>query len=202
MAMPQVTPVRYGAVPVVIRVVFPMMALPPNPPRVMLWMRPFQFAGDGSHISMWIPEEVERAPAGPGLPGPMVSLTRHMSLSAVGGGGVAGVPESAKGSPFLNAFTNVTVVFASGLNALIMELSHVSATGQCFPGEWPSWSMSSSLFFDASEAGSRLEAATGGLDGSPPPQAERRALAAQVANSDDTVATRILVQPVLRVVTC
>ncbi len=46
------------------------------------------------------------------------------------GGGDAGVPDSAKGSPFLTALTKVTVVFASGLNALIMESSQVNATGQ------------------------------------------------------------------------
>ena len=114
--------------PAVIRDVFPMMALPPNPPRVMLWMRLFQLAGDGSHISMWIPEDVDRAPAGPGLPGPIVSFTRHMSFAAMGGGGDAGVPASAKGSPFLNALTRVTVVFASGLNAVIMESSQVNKT--------------------------------------------------------------------------
>src|SRR5215217_8957024 len=86
MAMPHVTPVKYGAVPVVISVVSPMMALPPNPPSVMLWMRLFQFAGDGSHISTCIPEDVDGAPAGPGLPGPIVSFTRHMSFTATGGG--------------------------------------------------------------------------------------------------------------------
>src|SRR5262249_10001907 len=37
---------------------------------------------------------------------------------------------------------------------------------------------------------------------SPPPQAERKAPATHDANNDDTVATRILVKPVLRVVTC
>src|SRR5947208_10022711 len=63
MAMPHVTPVKYGAVPVVISDVFPMMALPPNPPRVMLWMRLFQFAGDGSHILIWNSEYVESAQA-------------------------------------------------------------------------------------------------------------------------------------------
>src|SRR5581483_6375075 len=195
-AMPQVTPVRNGAVPVVIRVVFPMMALPPNPPKVTLWMRPFHFAGDGSQISTWIPEDVERAPAGPGLPGPMVSLTRHMSFRAMGGAGVAGVPESASGSPFLNALTSVTVVFASGLNAVIMELSHVNATGQ--RRELPLLSRESSHLFDASAAGTRFEAATD----SPPPQAERRTPAAHVANNEDRVATRILLQPALRVFTC
>src|SRR6185369_12946684 len=163
-----------------------------------LWMRPFQFAGDGSHISMWIPEDVERAPAGPGLPGPMVSFTRHRSLIAIGGGGDAGVPESARGSPFLNALTKVTVVFLSGLNAAIMESSHFNAAGQCpRPGE-PSLSEVSSHFFAVSDDATRVEVPAE----SPAPQAERRAPAAHAANNEDRAVLRTVVRPVLRVVTC
>ena len=43
--------------------------------------------------------------------------------------GDADVPDNASESPFLNDFTKVTVVFASGLNAAIMELSQAKATG-------------------------------------------------------------------------
>jgi hypothetical protein len=85
----------------------------------------------------------------------------------------------------------VTVVFASGLNAVIMELSQLNATGQCLP---PRASLSSH-FFASPDAGSKVESVTA-LDESPPPQAERRAPAAHVANNDDRAAKRILLQPV------
>src|SRR5437773_2365969 len=133
-------------------------------------MRLFQLAGDGSQSSTWIPDDVERALAGPGLPGPMVSFTRHMSFIATGGAGVAGVAESANGSPFLNAFTSVTVVFASGLKSVIMELSHFNATA----------------------------GATSLDESSSPPQAARRTPAAHVANKGDSAATNVLVEPCLR----
>ena len=46
----------------------------PKPP--MLCTRPFQVSGGGSQISMPMPGDVEGASAGPGLPGPTMSLTR------------------------------------------------------------------------------------------------------------------------------
>src|SRR6478672_10245935 len=81
-------------------------------------MRWFQFSRAGSQISMPIPGEVDGAPAGPGFPGPTSSLTMQTSLAAMGGGGVAGVPESASASPFLNALTSNTVVSESGWNSV------------------------------------------------------------------------------------
>jgi hypothetical protein len=57
----------------------------------------------------------------------MVILTKHMSLMATGGAGDAGVADSANESPFLKAFTKLIVVFASGLNAAIIESSQVRA---------------------------------------------------------------------------
>ena len=71
-------------------------------------MRSFQFFLVGNHSSMPMPGEVEGAPAVPGLPGPTSSLTRQTSLMATGGGGVAGVPDSARASPCLNSFVNST----------------------------------------------------------------------------------------------
>src|SRR5678815_5021109 len=88
-------------------------------------MRPFQFAGEGSHTSMPIPAEVEGAEAGPGFPGATLSLTRHRSFGATDGD----VPDNVNGSPFLNCLTSNTVVLASGLNAVLMLSSHVSAVG-------------------------------------------------------------------------
>src|SRR5471032_1933191 len=72
---------------------------------------------------MPIPGEVEGAPAGPGLPGPTFSFTRHSSLGA---STLDGVPVRFISWPFLKAWTSVTVVFASGLNAAFMESSQVS----------------------------------------------------------------------------
>src|SRR4051812_15239593 len=121
-----------------------------------------------------MPEDVERAPAGPGLPGPIVILTRHMSLIATGGAGDTGVADSARESPFLNALTRVTVVFASGLNAVFMESSHFNAT----------------------------VGVTSSPDESSPPQAVRRMPAAHVANNGDRTATRCpFVKPFLRLFT-
>src|SRR5262245_53738385 len=76
-----------------------------------------------------MPVEVDGAPAGPGLPGPTSSFTRHTSLAAVGGVGLVGVPDSASGSPFLKALTSVTVVLASGLKAVFIVSSHTKAVG-------------------------------------------------------------------------
>jgi hypothetical protein len=89
--------------------------------------RPFHVAGEGSQISMPIPAEVDGASAGPGLPGPTFNLTRHTSFEATSGGGDAGVPDNASRSPFLNALTKVTVVLASGLNAVFIQSSQVNA---------------------------------------------------------------------------
>src|ERR1017187_2184680 len=76
-----------------------------------------------------MPTDVEGAPTGPGLPGPTLIFTMQRSFAATGGTGAAGVPDRASESPFLNALTKVTVVFTSGLNAAIIELSHVSNAG-------------------------------------------------------------------------
>src|SRR5205085_4345211 len=90
--------------------------LPPcQPPPPIACTRLFQLADVGSHTSMPIPAEVDGAPAGPGLPGPTLSFTKHMSLGAVGVEAVA-VPPRSSASPFLNAFTARTLVFASGRN--------------------------------------------------------------------------------------
>src|ERR1039458_7829661 len=91
-------------------------------------MRWFQFAVVGSQTSIPMPAEVDGAPAGPGLPGPTWSFTKQRSFPAVGVVDV-GVPVSRRESPFLNCFTNSTVVLASGGKAVFMESSQVSATG-------------------------------------------------------------------------
>src|ERR1700754_65962 len=83
---------------------------PEKPPDPLNSSVPFQTAFSGSQTSTPIPADVEGAPAGPGLPGPMLSLTRHRLKGAVFGAGLAGVPESAIGSPVLKALTKVTVV--------------------------------------------------------------------------------------------
>jgi hypothetical protein len=62
------------------------------------------------------------------LPGPTWSFTKQRSFPAVGVVDV-GVPVSRRESPFLNCFTNSTVVLASGVKAVFMESSQVSATG-------------------------------------------------------------------------
>ena len=76
---------------------------------------------------MPIPADVDGAEAGPGFPGPTLSFTRQRSFGAMLGGGLAGVPDKAKGSPFLKALTSNTVVSASGLNAAFMLSSHANA---------------------------------------------------------------------------
>src|SRR6476619_4107279 len=93
----------------------------------MLWIFSFQLAAVGSQISMPIPGEVEGALAAPVLPGPTLSLTKQRSFAATGG--VPVVPGKAIGSPALNDLTSSTVVFASGLNAVFIVSSQVSATG-------------------------------------------------------------------------
>jgi hypothetical protein len=80
----------------------------------------------GSQTSMPMPGEVEGAPAGPGLPGPTLSLTMHRSLAA---SVPVALPSRLRSSPFLNCFTSRTVVFASGLNAVLRLSSQVSASG-------------------------------------------------------------------------
>src|SRR5262245_22592032 len=102
---------------------------PDHPPWPSTCILLFQFAGAGSQISIPMPAEVDGAPAGPGLPGPTISFTRQTSLAAVGGGGVAGAPDSASKSPFLKALTSVTVVLASGLKAVFIVSSHTKAVG-------------------------------------------------------------------------
>src|SRR5450432_4570512 len=74
---------------------------------------------------MPMPGEVDGALAGPGLPGPTLSLTRHTSLVAIG---VVAAP-SVRASPFLKDFTRSTVVLASGLKAVFVVSSQVSAVG-------------------------------------------------------------------------
>jgi hypothetical protein len=91
-----------------------------------------------------------------------------MSLRATGGGGDAGVPESASASPFLKALTSVTVVLASGVNAVIIELSHVNATGV--------------------GAGAEAEADAAAAPSSPPLHADSNAPAAQLATSGTSAA--------------
>src|ERR1700682_3832338 len=59
-----------------------MSALPAHPPSPSVRFRPFHVAVEGSQISMPIPAEVDGASAGPGLPGPTFSLTRHTSFEA------------------------------------------------------------------------------------------------------------------------
>src|SRR5216684_1549806 len=93
----------------------------PRPPTTCT--RLFQLAGLGSHTSIPMPGEVDGAPAGPGFPGPTFSSTMHRSLAAVT---PDAVPLTLISSLFLNAFTSVTVVFASGLNAVFIESSQVS----------------------------------------------------------------------------
>ena len=110
-----------------------MPGLPPKPPSANAWMRWFQLAFDGSQASMPMPADVDGAPAGPALPGPTINLTRQTSFTATGGVGVAGVPDSASESPFLNDFTSVTVVFASGLNAVFSVSSQTSGVAAGAP---------------------------------------------------------------------
>ena len=100
---------------------------PAQPPPPMAWMRLFQLARAGSQTSMPMPADVEGNPSGPGWPGPTSSLTTHTSLSATGGGGVAGVPERARGSPFLKALTSSTLVCRSGLKRSFIVSSHASS---------------------------------------------------------------------------
>src|SRR3954470_13209959 len=60
-------------------------AVPPiQPPPPTACTRLFQLALAGNQISMPMPAEVDGAPAGPGLPGPTLSLTMQMSLAAMG----------------------------------------------------------------------------------------------------------------------
>jgi hypothetical protein len=54
-------------------------------------------------------------------------LTTHTSLSATGGAGVAGVPDSASGSPLVKAFTSSTVVSRSGLKRSFIVSSQASS---------------------------------------------------------------------------
>ena len=92
----------------------------------MLWIFSFQFAGASAARSpMPMPGDVDGALAGPGLPGPTLSLTKQRSFAATGG--VPVVPDKAIGSPALNDLTSSTVVFASGLNAVFIVSSQVSA---------------------------------------------------------------------------
>ena len=68
------------------------------------------------------------------LPGPTFSLTMQTSLAAVGVPALA-LPDSSKGSPFLNDFTVTTVVLASGLNAVFKASSHArgALAGELLP---------------------------------------------------------------------
>src|SRR3982751_2546334 len=62
--------------PVPANVVVDVTAVPPaQPPPPSACTRLFQFAAEGSQISMPIPAEVDGAAAGPGLPGPTSTFT-------------------------------------------------------------------------------------------------------------------------------
>src|SRR2546422_7009492 len=94
----------------------------------------FQAVGAGSQTSRPMPAEVDGAPAGPALPGPTSSFTRHTSAPVTGGAGEARVPDKANESPALKAFTRVKVVFSSGLQAGFILSFHLRAPlGLCFP---------------------------------------------------------------------
>src|SRR5689334_3129505 len=91
-------------------------------------MREFHAAGEGSHTSMPMPDELEGAEGDASAkPGPTTSFTRHMSAAAVGG--VPVVPDSASASPCLNDFTSTTLVFASGAKAVFIVSSQASSVG-------------------------------------------------------------------------
>src|SRR5215831_4144008 len=94
----------------------------PPPPR--FWILLFHALGVGSHTSIPMPGEVEGAPDPSWNPGPTTILTKHKSAAAVGGVGVAGVPDNARESPCLNAWTSTTLVLESGLKAVFIESSH------------------------------------------------------------------------------
>jgi len=99
---------------------------------------------------MWIPEMGKST----GCPDCPVhgELTRHMSF-ACNGGGVTLAFQKAPRIAFLEGFDQVTVVLRR-LNAVIMELSHVNATGNDRTATCP-WSWSH--FFDESDAGRWLK---------------------------------------------
>src|SRR5512141_3113739 len=60
-------------------------ALPPaQPPPPSTWTRRFHFDVDGSQTLRPMPADVDGAPAGPGLPGPTLSLTTQRSAAAAG----------------------------------------------------------------------------------------------------------------------
>src|SRR4051812_23312232 len=99
--------------PVPASAVVDVTAVPPaHPPPPSTCTRLFQFACAGSQTSMPMPGDVDGASAGPGLPGPTMSLTTHMSAAAVGVFAV-GVPERMSGSPRLKGFTKVTNVLSA-----------------------------------------------------------------------------------------
>jgi len=80
---------------------------------------------------MWIPENVERAPVGPGLPGSNVRLDQAHVVCCNGRWSVTLGSRKRQGSPFLKALTKGDRrMFASGLNAVIMELSHCQCDRQ------------------------------------------------------------------------
>src|SRR5262245_37945144 len=74
-----------------------------------------------------MPAEVEGASVGPGLPGPMLSLTKHRSCGAVDGAGVGGVPGKAIDSPCWKALINVTVVDGLGPKTFLRRSSQLVA---------------------------------------------------------------------------
>ena len=96
----------------------------------------FQAAFAGSQTSMPMPGEVEGASAGPGLPGPTLSLTMQTSLAASGVAPVA-VPPRMSASPFLKALTATTVVSASGLKFALSVSSQASGAALAGGGGVP-----------------------------------------------------------------
>ena len=112
-------------------------AAPPcQPPPPSAWTREFQAAFAGSQTSMPMPGEVEGASAGPGLPGPTLSLTMQTSLAASGVAPVA-VPPRMSASPFLKALTATTVVSASGLKFALSVSSQASGAALAGGGGVP-----------------------------------------------------------------
>lgn len=87
-------------------------------------MRWFQRSWLGSQTSMPMPSEVERAAAGPGLPGPTLSLTRHRSAARVT---AEAESETKTLSPCLKRCTATTLVSASGWKADFRPSSQASA---------------------------------------------------------------------------
>src|SRR5258708_38028979 len=88
---------------------------------------------------MPIPDDVDGAPVGPGLPGPTTIFTKHTSAVALGelGGGTLMTDST---SPFLKAFTSVTV--APSPRSRVLRLSSQARGARTAPespldSAWP-----------------------------------------------------------------